>query len=196
MASSSYWKRSRSCHPSPASQTHSSHQSGWIFFSTQSLHCGTHICKSINITTHAVFPFISLAFCMSSVVRPTHTHTDMQIHIRCTTKIKNEKYILACLLVSIKWKYFAVYLDVVARMSIGSRGVWAITFSYIFFSMALRWPSLVRVNVCSIGTRWWAREGQKHLRFCLRHNGAPNKRWTMQQQQTSPTTRSVFVVLW
>lgn len=94
---------------------------------------------------------------------------------------KNEKYIFACLLVSIKWKYFAVYLDVVARMSIGSRGVWAITFSYFFFSMALRWPSLV--NVCSVGTVWWAREGQKHLRFCLRHNGTPNKRWTMQQQQ-------------
>lgn len=62
-----------------------------------------------------------------------HTYTFVALH-----KKKNEKYILACLLVSIKWKYFAVYLDVVARMSIGSRGVWASTFSYFFFTMALR----------------------------------------------------------
>lgn len=66
-------------------------------------------------------------------------------------KKKNEKYILACLLVSIKWKYFAVYLDVVARMSIGSRGVWAITFSYIFF-FQWRFGDRLSSEWSSIGT--------------------------------------------
>lgn len=119
----------------------------------------------------------------------THTHTcryanTNSLHYK-NKKKKNEKYILACLLVSIKWKYFAVYLDVVARMSIGSRGVWAITFSYMFFflfSMALRWPSLVRVNVCKHW--WWAHGRVKSIcDFAYGITELPTKHWTMQQQQ-------------